>query len=49
MALELVNGVVHPWWSLVEGGYTPGVATAPLLLVLALLIARELGRDRLLR
>lgn len=42
--IELVNGVGHPLWSVVQGGYTPGVATAPLLLVLALLLGRELRR-----
>ena len=40
--IELVNGVGHPLWSLVRGGYTPGVATAPVLFVLALLLVREL-------
>ena len=42
VAVELINGVGHPLWSLQEGGYTPGVATAPLLLLLALYLAREL-------
>jgi hypothetical protein len=35
-AVEAVNGIVHLSWTLREGGYTPGVATAPVLLVLAL-------------
>jgi hypothetical protein len=42
VALELVNGVGHPLWSIANGGYTPGVATAPVLLVLALVLARRL-------
>ena len=42
VAIEVVNGVGHPIWSLANGGYTPGVATAPLLLVLALALARRL-------
>jgi hypothetical protein len=42
IAIELVNGVGHPFWSLVQGGYTPGVATAPILLVLAIVLARRL-------
>jgi hypothetical protein len=46
IGIELVNGIGHPAWSLVEGGYTPGVATAPLLLVLALLLARRLRAAR---
>ncbi|HET9678426.1 MAG TPA: HXXEE domain-containing protein [Solirubrobacterales bacterium] len=42
VAIEGLNGIGHPLWSLREGGYTPGVATAPLLLVLALSLARLL-------
>jgi hypothetical protein len=40
--VEMINGVGHPLWSLRQGGYAPGVATAPFLFVLALLTAREL-------
>jgi hypothetical protein len=36
--VELVNGLVHPLWSMRQGGYTPGVATAPILLVLAVAV-----------
>lgn len=46
VAIELINGVVHPLWSLHEMGYTPGVITAPLLLVLALNLARQLRASR---
>jgi hypothetical protein len=42
VAIELVNGVGHPLWSLRQGVYTPGVATAPVLLVLAIYLARRL-------
>jgi hypothetical protein len=42
VTIELVNGVVHPLWSLREFRYTPGVATAPLLFVVALYLARQL-------
>lgn len=42
--IELVNGLVHVLWSVQQGGYTPGVATAPLLFALAILVARELTR-----
>jgi len=45
VVVETVNGVVHPAWSLVQGAYAPGVATAPLLLVLALVLAHELRRS----
>jgi hypothetical protein len=42
--LEIVNGIVHPLWSLREGGYTPGLATAPVLLVLAAYLVYQLRR-----
>jgi hypothetical protein len=42
IGIELVNGVGHPLWSYLQGGYTPGVATAPVLLVLALGLARRM-------
>ena len=43
--IEAINGTVHPLWSLRQDGYTPGVATAPLLLILALVLARRLRED----
>jgi hypothetical protein len=43
VGIELVNGVGHPLWSVVQGGYTPGVASAPVLLVLAIALARRLA------
>jgi hypothetical protein len=42
VAIELVNGIGHPLWSLRQLRYTPGVATAPVLLFLALYLARQL-------
>lgn len=42
--IEIINGIVHPLWSLREGGYTPGVATAPVLLVLGGYLAYQLRR-----
>lgn len=42
VAIELLNGIGHPAWSVMRGGYTPGVVTALMLLPLALLLAREL-------
>lgn len=44
--LELINGVGHPLWSLRQRGYTPGVATAPFLLVLSLILLAQLRVDR---
>ena len=42
VGVELLNGTGHPLWSIWQGGYTPGVVTALILLVLAILLARQL-------
>ena len=42
VVVELVNGIGHPLWSLSQLRYTPGVATAPFLLFLALYLAWQL-------
>jgi hypothetical protein len=42
VAVETINGIGHPTWSVMQGGYTPGLATSLLLLPLALLLARSL-------
>jgi hypothetical protein len=42
IVLETINGVGHPAWTLRQGGYTPGVLTAPLLLVISLYLAFQL-------
>jgi hypothetical protein len=42
IVLETINGIGHPAWTLRQGGYTPGVLTAPILLVLALYLAFQL-------
>lgn len=44
VGIEFINGIAHPSWSLLQGGYTPGVATAPVLFVLALYLASQLLR-----
>jgi hypothetical protein len=44
--VELINGVGHPLWSLAQASYTPGVATAPVLFVLGLALARELTSSK---
>lgn len=46
VTIEMINGVGHPLWSIRQGGYTPGVATAPVLLVLALFLSRRLRHER---
>ena len=45
VVIEFINGIGHPLWTLAERKYTPGVATAPFLLFLALYLARQLMRD----
>ena len=42
VTIELINGVVHPLWSLLQFHYTPGLLTAPILLLLALHLAAQL-------
>lgn len=44
IAIELLNGIGHPAWSLLTRAYTPGVATAPALLIIALSLAWQLPR-----
>jgi len=44
IVVEVINGIGHPLWSIRQGGYTPGTATAPLLLVLAIYLAWQLRR-----
>ena len=46
VALELVNGIGHPAWSVMQGGYTPGLVTSLMLLPLALLLAARLSAER---
>ena len=41
IVIEIINGIGHPVWTLMEGGYTPGVITAPFLFVFALLLFRK--------
>lgn len=45
IAVEVINGIGHPLWTLRQGGYTPGVATAPALLVLAVYLAVQVSRS----
>jgi hypothetical protein len=42
VGLESLNGVGHLSWSLLQLRYTPGVATAPILLLLALHLGQRL-------
>jgi hypothetical protein len=42
--LEVINGVGHSVWAIIERSYVPGLATAPILLGLALYLARLLTK-----
>ena len=42
VVIELINGIGHPLWTLTVFAYTPGVVTAPILLILALYVASQL-------
>jgi hypothetical protein len=46
IALETINGIGHSEWTFRQGGYTPGVLTAPILLVIALYLAFQLRNRR---
>jgi len=45
VAVEAINGFGHSAWSLLRGGYTPGVLTAPVLLVVAIYLGGQLSRS----
>jgi hypothetical protein len=42
IVLETINGAGHSIWAIIERSYVPGLATAPILLFLALYLARLL-------
>jgi hypothetical protein len=44
VAIEAVNGIVHPVFSIAVAGYTPGLITSLALLPLALALWRRLAR-----
>jgi Protein of unknown function with HXXEE motif len=46
VVIESINAIGHPLWTVRQGRYTPGVATAPLLGVLALHLASRLRAAR---
>ena len=41
IVVETINGIVHPVWSVIQRGYTPGVVTALMLAPLALYLAKQ--------
>lgn len=40
--MEIINSIGHSIWGVRERNYVPGVATAPLLLILAIYLAKQL-------
>ncbi|HMK27203.1 MAG TPA: HXXEE domain-containing protein [Chitinophagaceae bacterium] len=42
--LELINGAGHCIWAIIERSYVPGLATAPVLFILALIMVKLLTR-----
>jgi hypothetical protein len=40
--LELINGIGHPVWTIIQKDYTPGVVTAPFLFITAILLLRQI-------
>ncbi|MFL5599219.1 MAG: HXXEE domain-containing protein [Gemmatimonadaceae bacterium] len=46
IVIEIINGIGHPTWTLRQGGYTPGVLTAPILLIIALYLAFQVRKTR---
>lgn len=52
IAIESINGIGHPAWALYKRAYVPGLITAPILLILAIYLSKQLlhfssiGRQR---
>ncbi len=42
--LELINGAGHSVWAIMERSYVPGLATAPVLFILALIMVKLLTK-----
>jgi hypothetical protein len=47
VVIEGINGIGHMGWSVLQRAYTPGVLTAPILLVLAVYLASRLQKSAL--
>jgi len=45
VVLELLNGATHIIWAMAVGAYRPGLVTAPILMVIALILASALRRS----
>ena len=44
--IEIANGIVHPVWSIMQKGYTPGIITAPMLFIVAVLLIKATYGDK---
>lgn len=44
VSVEIFNGLAHLAWAFWQRTYTPGVATAPFLIIVALILARQIRR-----
>jgi hypothetical protein len=42
--MEIINSVGHAVWAVMERNYVPGVATAPILFILALYLVKQLTK-----
>lgn len=45
--LECINGIGHTIWTFIQGSYTPGILTAPILLVLAIVMIQVQGKEKM--
>ena len=45
--IELMNGIIHSFWGVYEGGYIPGLVTAPFLLALSVYLSLNMIRNGL--
>ena len=46
LVIELMNGIGHPIWSIMQSSYTPGVITAPFLLIISLVLFKTIYDDK---
>jgi len=44
--IQFINGIGHPIWTIMQKDYTPGIITAPILLILAIVLIKEMQKKR---
>ena len=47
IVIEMINGIGHPVWAIYEMSYVPGLVTAPILLILAIYLFREIRKNQI--